>query len=105
MVEGNKAPRGGTCGGYLRGVPGKGVGGRGSRINQPLGAVSYRAIKSELKYQFIAGDFICALGALRRGTVQKKTKKKPKQIYIYTYSTYNMYNWLGLELLVNVVAC
>lgn len=89
MVEGNKAPRGGTCGGYLRGVTWEG-GGRVSRINQPLGAVSYRAIKSELKYQFIAGDFICALGALRRGTVQKK--QKPKQIYIYTYSTYYMYN-------------
>lgn len=80
MVEGNKAPRGGTCGGYLRGVPG---GGRVSRINQPLGAVSYRAIKSELKYQFIAGDFICALGALRRGTVQKKKTKTKTNLYIH----------------------
>lgn len=84
MVEGNKAPRGGTCGGYLRGVPGEG---RVSRINQPLGAVSYRAIKSELKYQFIAGDFICALGALRRGTVQKKNKNQNKFIYTHIVHT------------------
>lgn len=67
--------------GYLRGCL-RGRKGRGSRINQPLDAVSYRAIKSELKYQFIAGDFIWALGALRRGTVQTIQKKNK---FIYTH--------------------
>lgn len=91
--NGQRASRGRGGGGKLRGrhLDGGRPWGRGSRINQPLGAVSYRAIKSELKYQFIAGDFIWALGALGRGKAKKKTKTKTIYICIVYSHTYRVH--------------
>lgn len=84
--NGQRASRARGEGGTLTVLAGIVRGGVAVESISPFGAVSYRAIKSELKYQFIAGDFIWALGALGRGKAKKKHNKN--NLYMYCIFAY-----------------